>query len=359
MSVLLSSEDLRLTDAAMRALLTPLDHESVDAWRAAVLRKARELLRADTGSFLVDAEWAEPVYSDGVGPDVVNAYREYFHERDYGLAVRRREIGAEVWTTDLLWDRPTLERSEYWNDYKVPNRLFHAIGVTLDAEPGRPGAALHFHHASPGAEFGERERALLRLLTPALRVGVDVLRRVAEARRQSAAILDALQEGAAVFDVDGRCVHQNGALGRLLEADPRQDVLSRAVTRLAATVGATPLPDAEPVVPATEVATGTGRYRLAASVLPEGTCGAGRPVIVTVLRASPAPVSAEAITARFGLTRRESEVAALLVHGRSNAEVAGALSISTHTARHHTESILVKLGAKSRAQAGAAIRAAI
>jgi DNA-binding CsgD family transcriptional regulator len=59
---------------------------------------------------------------------------------------------------------------------------------------------------------------------------------------------------------------------------------------------------------------------------------------------------------RFGLTGRELEVAHLLAEGRSNAAIARTLSISPHTARHHTQRVLGKLGVHSRAEAGARLR---
>jgi DNA-binding NarL/FixJ family response regulator len=59
---------------------------------------------------------------------------------------------------------------------------------------------------------------------------------------------------------------------------------------------------------------------------------------------------------RYGLTRRELEVARLLAQGRTNTAIAEALHISTHTARHHTQRVLGKLGVHSRAAAGAKLR---
>lgn len=59
---------------------------------------------------------------------------------------------------------------------------------------------------------------------------------------------------------------------------------------------------------------------------------------------------------QYGLTPREMQVAMLLAEGRSNADVASALTISSHTARHHTQHVLAKLGVHSRGQAGAKIR---
>ena len=59
---------------------------------------------------------------------------------------------------------------------------------------------------------------------------------------------------------------------------------------------------------------------------------------------------------KFGLTRREAQVARLLSLGRSNQRIARELRISEHTARHHTQRILAKLAVHSRGEAGAKIR---
>jgi DNA-binding CsgD family transcriptional regulator len=58
---------------------------------------------------------------------------------------------------------------------------------------------------------------------------------------------------------------------------------------------------------------------------------------------------------RFNLTPREVEVAMLLSSGAPNTFIAEVLSISEHTARHHTRHVLVKLGLHSRARAAALI----
>jgi DNA-binding NarL/FixJ family response regulator len=57
-----------------------------------------------------------------------------------------------------------------------------------------------------------------------------------------------------------------------------------------------------------------------------------------------------------GFTARELEVARLLAEGRTNVAIARQLGISPHTARHHTQRVLAKLGVHSRAAAGALLR---
>ena len=71
---------------------------------------------------------------------------------------------------------------------------------------------------------------------------------------------------------------------------------------------------------------------------------------------SDADVSEDDLRARFNLTDRELEVARLLAQGRRNTAIASALGISPHTARHHTQHVLAKLGVHSRAEAAARLR---
>jgi DNA-binding CsgD family transcriptional regulator len=77
------------------------------------------------------------------------------------------------------------------------------------------------------------------------------------------------------------------------------------------------------------------------------------PYAVDVRGADSADRDRPAPSAPPALTQREIEVACLLARGDSNARVAEVLRISPHTARRHTESVMLKLGASSRAQVGA------
>jgi DNA-binding CsgD family transcriptional regulator len=71
-----------------------------------------------------------------------------------------------------------------------------------------------------------------------------------------------------------------------------------------------------------------------------------------VIRRLPDP---EALVNRFGLTPCEASVALLLARGMPNRDIARTLAVSTHTARHHTESVLLKLGIHTRAAVGGVV----
>ncbi len=62
----------------------------------------------------------------------------------------------------------------------------------------------------------------------------------------------------------------------------------------------------------------------------------------------PAMPEPERLQHRYGLTRREAEVALLLAEGLSNRQIAARLFVSPHTARRHTEKVLDKLGLCTR-----------
>jgi DNA-binding CsgD family transcriptional regulator len=69
---------------------------------------------------------------------------------------------------------------------------------------------------------------------------------------------------------------------------------------------------------------------------------------VTMRLAHDREVAAELTLARFGLTRREAQIARLLARRATNREIAEQLDVSRHTVRHHVENIFAKLGVHSR-----------
>ena len=90
-----------------------------------------------------------------------------------------------------------------------------------------------------------------------------------------------------------------------------------------------------------------GRAYKVARVEPSTTSYCRGEVVVASLQ----PLQSD--TVHFGsgkaLTARESQVAGLLACRATNAEIAGSLGVSAHTARNHTRRVLEKLGLNSKA----------
>jgi DNA-binding NarL/FixJ family response regulator len=65
----------------------------------------------------------------------------------------------------------------------------------------------------------------------------------------------------------------------------------------------------------------------------------------------PAPDAVPSRRLPAGLTAREAEVLALIATGRTNAQIAAALVVSTSTVKTHINNIFAKTGVSDRAQA--------
>lgn len=79
--------------------------------------------------------------------------------------------------------------------------------------------------------------------------------------------------------------------------------------------------------------------------------------IVVVLIDESDPFTVPEIRKNTDLTPREAEVAVLLAQRKSSHEIARALEFTIHSARRHTEQVLLKLGIHSRRDVGDALSA--
>jgi DNA-binding CsgD family transcriptional regulator len=163
-------------------------------------------------------------------------------------------------------------------------------------------------------------------------------------------MMDALGLCVALFDFSKRRrVATTPALSSLLSRDPERDRLEAEIRSSATATLRSPREVGAGA--ARRVRTRRAEYRLRvweAEPQPERD----GIVVVLVEHASLELPADQVLAERFGLTRAESRVARLLSEGKSNAEVAAALSISPHTAERHTEKVLQKLEIHSRAAVG-------
>jgi DNA-binding CsgD family transcriptional regulator len=185
--------------------------------------------------------------------------------------------------------------------------------------------------------FSERDRAMLDLLRPHLaQAHAGVLE-----RERAAELLAALEHGLAergasvgLLENDGTIAHLSGAAASLLDSyfpERRGAVLPDPIAEWLAARASAPL--------VAETAAGSLAIR--------AQTGSGATVLI--LDESPA-ITAERLLP-LGLSRRQTEVLALLAGGAGVEAIARDLFISPATVRKHLEHIYARLGVHSRAEA--------
>jgi DNA-binding CsgD family transcriptional regulator len=195
-------------------------------------------------------------------------------------------------------------------------------------------------------------------LLPAFNTGVWTFLRFAHQRGNLPQTLDLLSDGLLVCDSSARVLHANNALLRMMSQDPEgerlldasREAARRLIRQLQSAEG-----DDHSISCVLEIATSRAVYRMRGTLMKTEPFGAGATVMVAAERVTPELPTEESLRERYGLSRKEARVALYLAQGNSNEMIAARLSISPHTARHHTERVLMKLGAISRAEVGARV----
>jgi len=178
---------------------------------------------------------------------------------------------------------------------------------------------------------------------------------------------DALSDGIAAFTLEGLLVHRNRALAELLCDTSDSSALLNAMSNIVAVLreghqsplaarGAGTAPVSRQVEHEGE------RIHVRGCMLPgQGERREALALVTVVNRPHPRPKfenARERTRAQYNLTGREVEVTMLLAQRMSNREIALRLGLSEHTARHHTERILRKLGAVNRREVAKLVRSA-
>jgi|GEM_PF-111401 len=107
----------------------------------------------------------------------------------------------------------------------------------------------------------------------------------------------------------------------------------------------TPAAAAHGLPASVRVRTRTGRWSVLEGALLEG---ADRGRVVITIRSAAADEVFDLLAKAYDLTRRERQLAALLLEGLATEHIAAALSISPHTVQDHLKAIFAKTGLRSR-----------
>lgn len=350
------SDQTRVTNV-VEALLSPLDFADEFEWRRNVNRLVQPLIGADVVTFVLAVGGRADTFSEQRANEV-RKYAGYMRSEEVDKAFHARVRRLRVVTREAAWGRDIthLRQTRYWNEFVRPLRLYDSLTMCVPTGPRlqlEDTAQIIFNHDHPSrVGFREREVALARLMYPALKAGVRSWMSLRGSSGSFAVGIDDLRAPVAVFDVGGQLLHLNIALRDLLQGDPGADDVMAACRSMVQShrelnfdsMAASGLN----TIAGRTVRTPAGRYVLHVARIGPGVSSYREAIAVTIRRDSERLMTEADAIARFGFTKRQATVALLLAERKTSVEIANTLCISTHTARHHTEAVMDKLGVQDR-----------
>jgi DNA-binding CsgD family transcriptional regulator len=343
---------------ALSVLLSPLNQD-VHAWRREVTRTMRALMEADRAVVLLFRERPPAVNGNPLSRKTSDEYVEPFAPLDGGLA-RRDGLKVTLWSRRLLWRQDKLfgstDSTELTCRQDLRDALVGSLDLDIEGIRARLRLILLYGHAPLPADRAGALLARLGLILPALRTGFGMHLRLERWLLNVPSMLDKIGQRLVLFTLAGREIYRNAVMRRTLAEDPEHERIEAALEAVARGTAHMPLGSNRPEharllrddPSRREIRTNTACYHLRGSLMGPDTVGPEPTVLVSMDHLVTEPPSPVTLRGRFGLTVREVQVACLLGQRLTNAEIASALGISAHTARHHTESVLMKVGVNTR-----------
>jgi len=346
-----STSTLRKIRQAQRSLLAPLRRESVDDWLGDVTRSIQGLMGAAHAYAVLPEATDVRLAASDTDPDFCDRLRESIAGMENGaflfddpmplqMHLHRRRSGPGVYHELEMFDRPTIEASPLFQELFFPFGIRYAVGMSVPLAKGEAMICVGFESANADGYRREAKKRL-DLLVPAFESAVRQHRRLCRARTDFSRMIDRLATPVAFLGSERGDDYCNRPLRDVLSAEPEAEKLRTAIRSVAPSTGDD---SPAPVSVSKTVDLAGGRYRLRLGRPPQSV-GRGWLVLVERLTLYPSP---SVLEASWGLTPREAQVALLLAKGASNRDLAAALTISPHTARHHVQSVLKKLDVPSR-----------
>ena len=278
------------------------------------------------------ADGAAHAVSGPVGLHLSNAFG--FSPESVVMAPHRAYLSAELW--------PESERAAlpYFRDCSGPDGFAHALLLFLHEGGVLFGLAGLERRAGDGP-FGEEDKRQLEALAPFVIAGARAQQRYDELSREAAALrsLGKISGAIYVVDRDKGCVvwaaDRESGIDWDEDVEPIEAQLVDAVEQsLAARARKESLPT-PPRLP-------SGTIVAVAKLDGDPVFGGARCAIVRI-------EGAQKPTAMEGLSRREREIARLLVAGYSGVNVAAISGLSENTVRTYVRRLYTKLGVNNRA----------
>ena len=304
-----------------------------------------------------------------IAPEIDPVYNEryvsHFHRINPMWRLAMSAPVGTVQTDTMMVPRREFARTEFFNDFLLPQDLGSMLGAVVHAEQGRQFNMV----VQKNREFEPNDVRLYRRLAPHLQRAVQLNVRLARLDMQCAAsadALDRLEQGAFLVDAAGRVLFANQEAGRLTEINGALRLVAGILRARSASdtaklhaliAGCGERGEAAGIGGSLSLPRGSDRTAITLSVLPLRSEApafflASRPaaiVFATDPGRRPAPPTAT-IRQRYGLTRAEADFALEILKGDGLQACADRLGITRATARTHLSHIFRKTDTRRQAE---------
>jgi DNA-binding CsgD family transcriptional regulator len=355
MKVQLSARELADLEHANTVLLSPFAYQSSVEWGHAACLAVQVCSGADASVFGLFVPGEDSVAGE---PDVVRAMHEIMPPPEWlrdGLIDRRRRAHLDVADWHQMFDTEVVRRTAFYNDVVRPRGLLAPIHMMAETGQSELPAicAVLYSDEDRADRNAESRKAVLRLLYPAFRAGLDTFLGYRSRHSALRSVADSASFGMVFFSGDGVMQKANAYFEQLMSADPDRGLIrariGHIVRGLLSGSYAERLPD--PHRSNLELRTRAAHYRITATIMENQWSHGAESVLALIERVESETIQKGGLAERFSLTQREIEVALLLRTGRSTRQIATELDISINTARRHIERILLKLDVHNRTAA--------
>jgi hypothetical protein len=122
----LTTSDLTAVADCSRQLLSILDDPNVDSWAQRVIHSIQPVLGADrVFAALPSLKGFTMHHTDTEMHEAAVSYGEYYHTTDVYVGPRRRALGLDVYSFDMVISVGERNHSEFWNSRaEVRSALF-------------------------------------------------------------------------------------------------------------------------------------------------------------------------------------------------------------------------------------------
>lgn len=297
-------------------------------------------------------------------PTYLRAYSEHYNRLNPWMKSFKTRLNCaglpSVQTSDEFVPLADLEKTEFYNDYLLPQDTVHQMGCFMD-KTEHTGCAFTCLRPRKSGAFGRTEVELLGLLLPHLQRAVGFQRRISRLEGRQRASLDALDRlttGVIFLDDHGTILDMNAAAERILGQNDglrtdRQVLVGSTSTETAKLRSSV----ASAARAMREICSAGGPFQLErpsgkrpfsvgitpVSIRTFGPDGRSAAVIVFIddpeIKVATPP---ELLARTYGLTAAESRLAGLLMQGESLVDAAEQLGVTHNTVRTHLQRIYQK-----------------